>query len=686
MLRKHARKVPADQLYVATDPQTLGFDRTDRAGSAELFHGQTRAQEAFRLAAESPHLGFNAFVGLPPGYPLGKSLSNALGPHAAKRPVPPDLVCINNFQAIDKPKVVQADSGAGPKLASELEIALHQLMEGMRNGQIQTAKEASDFFVHTVGPGEAEDDPLADYLRSAAEDMETGFLAQVTFDSLSDDTAAAQLAAVLRVRYGINVLVSHDGAEQAPVIDDEMQTLAGLFGDIDEEVLERVRGLGPCHAVKAGAIHRAQGGYIVCALEDLPRGAFLPFTRLLAEKKLWFPKLRPCAPLCEIPTAMRAIWSSRSVPFGFLSTVSFSFGQAFKITAQFEDQIQRTEDTTTHMARLIARFAEDELDLPLEAAAVARLIEHSARLAQDSRNLDLDFDELGDIMREANTYAHLRLDAATGAADVKKAITQRVERSNAFREYEHERILEDRRLVETSGTRVGQVNGLSIITYAQKDFSLPKRITARVRLGEGDVVQIHREVGLSSVSHEKGALTMEGYLMAQYGQDMPFALNATVNFEQNFSFTSGDSSSSTQLYALVSAISGVPIKQGIAVTGTMDQVGNVQAIGGVNLKIEGFFDVCRKRGLDGSHGVLIPQANVRDLMLREDIIDAVEAGKFSVYAVDTIDQGLEVLTGLRAGTRNRRGQFPRGSVNWRVEDRIRHYAEKRKFFGLRRWI
>ncbi len=684
MLRKNAHKVPVEQLYVSTDPESIGFNRTDQSGAPDLFHGQKRAADAFQLAAESTHLGFNGFVGLPPGYPIGGGLARALKPYAETRPAPPDLVCVNNFEAIEKPLILEVPAGTGASFETDVMTALDQVMEGVRAGQFETVQQVAAFFGQLLG--DARTEALAKYAASAMEDLSSGLLSRIDLSEFEDEGAARQIHQILRFRYAINVLVDNGGLSGAPLIAEETKSMDDLFGGIDDDMIERVGRLGPCHAVTAGAYHRAQGGYIVSDLSRLPRGSLVLYAQVLSEKKLWFPNMPECNPICESPTKVRAFWHSDDITFAMLSRIFYAFEGGFKVSAQFEDEIERTDDTTVHVARILAEIAKEELDAPLDAVSVARLVEHCARMAQDGRKLLLDFEDLRDIMREANTYTKQRQGEVTRVSDVEKALTQRVERSNAYREFEYESILEDRRLVETSGSRVGQINGLTIFNYAQKNFSVPKRITARVRLGEGDVVQIHREVGLSSVSHEKGSLTMEGYLMAQYGRDLPFALNATVNFEQNFSFTSGDSSSAAQLFALVSAISGVPIKQSIGVTGTMDQVGHVQAIGGVNLKIEGFFDICQKRGLDGSHGVLIPQANVRDLMLREDIVDAVRQGKFAVYAVETIDQGLEVLMGMRAGARNRRGQFPRGSINAKVEERIRHYAEKRKFFGLRRWI
>lgn len=690
MARKDTHRLGVDQLFAPTDPMSLGFSRTDEAPPAPLFVEQQRAHDAVQLAANSDHVGFNAFIQLPPGYPLGDSLVDELKPFAQNRPVPPDLVCINNFSDINRPKIIEVPTGTGPRLAEQISSTILQMVQRCVSGDIADPAAAVQFVAGKLSARMQSDgagDAISSYVRSLVEDMEDRFLVRLDFSQISDDREAARVTQILQLRYGINVLVCHDGRKGAPLEENEGPPFDELFGSIDGEFLESVAGLGPAHVLRAGALHQAQGGFLVSNFDRFIPGPFAFFARILAEPNLWFPSAQGCNPICEIPNNVRVFWMATIASFHFLTEVSSLFEEAFRVSAQFDTRLDRNTDNTVHAARILARLANQELDRPLNGGAVARLIEHGARMAQHSTKIFLNLEELGDLMREANTYTKLRNAAQTDSADVDKAILKKLERSNAYREFEYERILDDRRVIETSGTAVGQINGLSVTTYAQSDFAVPNRITARVRLGEGDVVQIHREVGLSSMSHEKGQRTMEGYLVAQYGKDLPFALDATVNFEQNFYYTSGDSSSSAQLYALVSAISGVPLAQSIAVTGTMDQQGRVQEIGGVNVKIEGFFDICESRGLKGSHGVMIPRSNVPDLMLRADIVEAVAQGKFNVYAVDTIDQGLEVLTGMKAGRRNRRGQFPRGTVNWRAEERIRHYAEKRKLFGaIRRWF
>jgi lon-related putative ATP-dependent protease len=330
---------------------------------------------------------------------------------------------------------------------------------------------------------------------------------------------------------------------------------------------------------------------------------------------------------------------------------------------------------------MIATMARQENLRPLDRQAVARVIEQSARLAGDAERLSTHVRSIADLLREADYWAGEAQRRTVTAADVQRAIDAQIYRSDRVRERIQEEIHRGTILIDTQGAKVGQVNGLSVITLGQFPFGRPSRITARVRLGRGEVVDIEREVALGGPIHSKGVLILSSYLGARYALERPLSLSASLVFEQSYSGVEGDSASSAELYALLSALAELPIKQGLAVTGSVNQYGQVQAIGGVNEKIEGFFDVCRAQGTTGAQGVLIPTSNVKHLMLRHDIVDAVAAEQFHVYAVETIDQGIELLTGVPAGERSGTGEFPAGSVNQLVEARLLALSEKRLAFG-----
>jgi predicted ATP-dependent protease len=332
-------------------------------------------------------------------------------------------------------------------------------------------------------------------------------------------------------------------------------------------------------------------------------------------------------------------------------------------------------------ARLVATVARREELRPFDRAGVARVLGHAARLAGDAERLSTEIERLVDVLREADYWAGQGGRATVGAEQVQKAVDSQTRRLDRVRERVQEEIRRGTIVIDTEGAVTGQINGLSVLQLGGFAFGRPSRITARVRLGKGDVVDIEREVALGGPLHSKGVLILSGYLSAHYASERPLSLSASLVFEQSYGGVDGDSASSAELYALLSAIAEVPLRQDLAVTGSVNQRGEVQAIGGVNEKIEGFFDLCAARGLTGGQGVLIPAANVKHLMLDRRVVAAVAAGRFQVYPVETVDQGLALLTGMAAGARDAEGAFPEGSVNRLVEARLIALAETRKAFG-----
>lgn len=318
---------------------------------------------------------------------------------------------------------------------------------------------------------------------------------------------------------------------------------------------------------------------------------------------------------------------------------------------------------------------------PVDAAGVARIIDEGARLADDREKLSIEIGRISDLVREADYWSGQAKRKVTTRQDVVRAIEEQIQRSDRLRDRAQEVIGRGVVLVETEGAAVGQINGLSVIQLGSFSFGRPSRITARVRMGSGRVTDIEREAKLGGPLHSKGVMILWGFLAGRYALDVPLALAATLVFEQSYGGVEGDSASSAELYALLSALADIPIKQSLAVTGSVNQWGEVQAIGGVNEKIEGFFDICRARGLNEQQGVLIPKSNVQHLMLREDVVEAVRHGQFAIYPVGTIDEGIEILTGVKAGERNSEGRFPGGTLNRLVEDKLRSFAERARSFA-----
>jgi predicted ATP-dependent protease len=357
------------------------------------------------------------------------------------------------------------------------------------------------------------------------------------------------------------------------------------------------------------------------------------------------------------------------------------FGELFKVAADFEEQIERNADNHLLYARLIATLTRKEALLPFDRNAVARVIEHSARLVGDAERLSTHMHSVADLLRESDYWAREASHAAVETSDVQRAIDSQIRRQDRLRDQLYEAILRDTLMIDTQGTVTGQVNGLSVIDLGNFAFAQPTRITATTRLGEGELVNIEREVKLSGAIHSKGVLILASFLAARYARNQPLALSASLVFEQSYGLVEGDSASMAELCALLSNLANAPIRQSLAITGSVNQFGQAQAIGAVNEKIEGFYDICAARGLNGEQGVLIPAANIKHLMLRRDVVAAAEAGQFRIYAVENVDQAIAILTGLPAGEADTKGNYPEGSVNRGVAARLAELTGIRESFA-----
>jgi len=491
-------------------------------------------------------------------------------------------------------------------------------------------------------------------------------------------------------RYKVNLLVAHDEKSGAPVVYEDHPTFPNLIGQV-----EYISHLGAMatdfNLIRAGALHRANGGYLLLDAHKILQQpyAWEGLKRALRAGEIRVESLGQNLGLMNavsiepqpIPLSVKVVLIGERMLYYLLCQYDPDFSELFKVAVDFEDEMDRTPENHLLYARTIGSIARKEGLRPLDRAAVARVVEHSSRLAGDSGRLTTNTLRLADLLREADFFANRAERPMIGRTDIQQAIDAQYRRSDRLRTRYLEEICRGTILIDTVGQKVGQINGLSVIVLNQFSFGHPTRITARVRLGRGEVVDIEREVALGGPIHSKGVLILSGFLGARYATDYPLSLSASLVFEQSYGGVEGDSASSAELYTLLSALADVPINQAFAVTGSVNQHGEVQAIGGVNEKIEGFFDLCQTRGLTGEQGVLIPASNVRHLMLRHDVVAAVAAGRFHVHAVSTIDEGIEILTGLPAGSRDANGNFPEGSVNQRVEAHLIALAEKRISLG-----
>jgi lon-related putative ATP-dependent protease len=490
-------------------------------------------------------------------------------------------------------------------------------------------------------------------------------------------------------RYEVNLVVDNAGTRGAPVVYEDHPTTPNLVGRVDHH-LSGGNLVADHRMVRAGALHRANGGYLIVDARRLLQQplAWEALKRALRARQIRIESLAQALSLVTaapvepepVPLDVKVVLLGERSLYHLLAEVDPDFLELFKVAADLEDSVSRTQGVEPAFAAHVASLARHDGLRPLEPAAVARVIEHAARLAGDAERLSLETDALLDLLGEADHLAEERGRAAIGGADVEAAITAQTWRADRLRERIHEEIRRGTLLIDTRGAEVGQVNALSVYALGRYSFGRPTRVTARVRLGSGKVVDIEREVRLGGPLHSKGVLILGGFLAARYVPERPLSLSATLVFEQSYGGVDGDSASCAELLALLSAIGEVPLRQSVAVTGSVDQHGRVQPVGGVNQKIEGFFDVCRERGLVGGEGVVIPAANVKHLMLRGDVVEAAAADRFQIWAVETVDEAIEVLTGLPAGERGASG-FPRGTFNQRVEARLEALAEQARDFA-----
>jgi lon-related putative ATP-dependent protease len=500
----------------------------------------------------------------------------------------------------------------------------------------------------------------------------------------------AMVQEALMRRYKVNVIVDNSDTEHAPVIYEDNPTYQNLIGRIEH--MARMGALmTDFHLIKAGALHRANGGYLLLDARKVLTEpyAYEALKRALDSEKLRIESLGRQLSIIStvslepepIPLNVKIGLYGNRLIYYLLTQFDPEFADLFKVQADFHEEMDWDEENQQLYARLIGTMVREAELQPFERGAVARVIEHSARMVGDSEKLSTKGETLGDLLREANHWAQENGNGIVTAQDVQRAIDAQIYRADRLRERMQEAILRDTVLIDTDGEEVGQINGLSIIPLGDFMFGRPTRITARTRMGKGEVVDIEREVELGGPIHSKGVLILSGFLGARYAEEKPLSLSASLVFEQSYGQIEGDSASSAELYSLLSSLAQVPIKQSMAVTGSVNQRGQVQAIGGVNQKIEGFFDICEARGLTGDQGVIIPASNVKNLMLRHDVIDAVGEGRFHIYPVETVDEGIEILTGVPAGERGPDGNYPEGSINFKVEQRLGELAEKRSEFG-----
>jgi lon-related putative ATP-dependent protease len=490
-------------------------------------------------------------------------------------------------------------------------------------------------------------------------------------------------------KYDVNVLIDNSETKGAPVIIESNPAYPNLFGSIERQAW--FGALFTDHTmIKPGSLHKANGGYLVMKALDLLKWfiSYEALKRALRDKEIRIEDLGELYGIFStrtirpepIPLNLKIVLTGDPYIYQLLYSLDDRFQKLFKVKAHMSDQMDRKPDRVIECSRMIARYCNDHHVRHLDKTGVARVLEYSVELTEDRDKLTLELGTITDLLRESNYFAGLEGSEIIQRKHVDQAVKKRIYRSNLIEERVKEVMEKDIIWVETAGEKVGQVNGLAVLMTGDHVFGKPNRITATVSVGREGMVSIDRESKMSGATHTKGLMILSSLFRERFAQNKPIAFSASVCFEQSYGMIDGDSASSTEYYVLVSAISGLPLKQGIAVTGSVSQKGEVQPIGGVNYKIKGFFDICKAKGLTGEQGVMIPHKNILNLMLDQEVVDAVAEGKFHIWPVTTVEEGLKLLTGTDAGKLQEDGSYPEGSVYRKVDDRLKEISEiVRKF-------
>ncbi len=675
-----ANNIPA--IFVSEDYQT-------QRRNIEQKYGEEHEQ-AFHELSEGAKKRSVVILRTPMGFAVAATLKD-------------EVIKPEEYEALSKKKQDQIDENVAI-IQKELEAVLKQVPK--RDKLHRHAVEELNVRVAEQRVADAIDDMLEEFKSIKAV---TIYLASVRADLirnadifLDGETAAHAGAFPVATtkyyakpqfqRYSVNVMISNDptGASDAPVESEVLPTLSNLIGRV-EHVSEMGTLTTNFTMIKPGALHRANGGYLILDARQVLSEPFAwevlkrclqtgAISIISASEKLGLTATTSLEP-DPIPLNVRVVLIGDRMLYYLLASLDPDFHALFKLQADFSDVVELSVQTMHLYASMVASIAERENLRPLNPEGVARLLLEGARLVDDTERLSLNMGHLSDILREADYWtAEAGRKIITGK-DIEKSIEAAEQRAGRIRDLSHEMITRGTVLIDTDGEKVGQINALSVLQIGKHRFGQPSRVTARVRMGVGKVVDIEREVELGGSLHSKGVLILSSYLATNYALDVPMSLWASIAFEQSYGGVDGDSASAAELFALLSALSQLPIDQSFAVTGSINQQGEIQAIGGINEKIEGYFDICAKRGLTGRQGVLMPVSNVKNLVLRSRIVEAIENDKFKIIPIKTIDQGIEMLTSKVAGVRNKDGEFPANSINSLVESQLENFAKRRVAFA-----
>jgi lon-related putative ATP-dependent protease len=608
-------------------------------------------------------------------------------PLAAGKPMTPDA-----FQTLSEEKRTEINKNIH-SLQTEIEATLRKSNKHNQDLQIQIDKlvEEMALFVVTnhmdiLRNRYKDSQDILDYLNEVQEDIVEnidGFIRSKKENAKAESLFLESSKPSFQ-EYRVNVLVDHKQKKGAPVIFETNPTYNNVFGHIEKRAYMGTL-MTDFTMVQAGSLLKANGGYLIMEIESILMNPYVweALKRALQNKLLYIEDLASGLGMGTsslrpepIPLDVKVVLIGSYHLFEMLQNHDSKFNKIFKVRADFDYEVERNENTVKQYAQFIARTCKEENLLPLSPKGVAAIVEYGEKQISNKNKLSLRFGQIHSILKEANYWARKKNARTISEKYVAKVFNEHKFRHSLYEEKVHESYKDETILIDVKESIVGQVNALAVYQIGENAFGRPSRITAETYMGKAGIINIERESKLSGKTHDKGILILSGFLGRTFAQDYPLSLSISITFEQSYGGIDGDSASSTELYAILSSLSDIPIHQGIAVTGSVNQKGMIQAIGGVNEKIEGFFDVCKTKGLTGKQGVMIPVANVKNLMLKKEVIDAVKKKKFHIYQVATAEEGIEILTGIPAGKRNKQGNFPEKTVFKKVQDKLKRFLER----------
>lgn len=710
-------------------PSELNFKNTTNIKSAIKFLGQERALKALLFGLGIKSQGYNLYAMGPTGIGKRSLVTSVIKTRARREKIPPDWCYIYNFSAPEKPIALQLPAGLGFQFQKDMQKLIdkvsaeilsvyesdefrsgmkkinHFFDQKKKKNNTESTDKIPPFYIERyrkekllqLGLVASVIEPIVNILKKKYKKFPTiiKYLSAVQKDILhhiSDfvkkdeetDLFTLTLENVALTKYKVNLLVDNKKLKHAPIIMEENPTYFSLNSRV-EHTSQHGSLVTNFTLIRAGALHKANGGYLLIEARKLniQDDAWEALKNALYSKKI---KIEPAKHVTDsispvslepmpIPLNLKIILLGDRNNYYIFCDEDPDFLELFKVPVDFNEELDRNKKNIRAFAKMVATFIQASHLKPFLADAVAEIINYSTRLAEDNKKLSMQLQWIKDLILEADYWAGLQHKKMVNAKDVKKALQAKIYRMDRSKDNYYEDIYRNFIIVNTDGKAIGQVNCLSVRRVGNFSYGHPTRVTARVRLGKGKLVDIQREIKLAGPAHSKACLIIANFIGSHFNQDQLFAISASIAFEQIYCWTDGDSASVGELCALLSALAEIPIYQHLAVTGSIDQYGEVQAIGGVNEKIEGFYDVCKEKGFNGKQGVLIPKVNIQNLMLRDDVVKAVKEKQFFIYAIETIDDAVLLLMGETAGKRNVHGNFLKDSLYYKIEERLK------KFFG-----